>query len=227
LVWSVGRWRRLGSVGASYRPDVREIRNLGDLDPRPVDSLGRRGLIWLPQHGYGFQQTPLWAGIYMPPMTVGFLLAAPASGVLSGRIGSRMLASSGPRHHRLDVRPADRDPGGLQLLGVRGDPATERDRHGHVLFAEPGRGDEQPARRRAGFRVLDDDDLPELGDGALDRVLVIAGLSSSLPGTMSKGLVEHGVSAASAGQIARLPAVAVLIVPSSATALFGNYSAVS
>ncbi|MBO0840971.1 MAG: MFS transporter, partial [Sciscionella sp.] len=54
-----------------------------------VASLGRGGLqfiliiwlqgIWLPQHGYSFAQTPLWAGIYMLPMTVGFLLAAPTS----------------------------------------------------------------------------------------------------------------------------------------------------
>src|SRR4029077_3308114 len=36
--------------------------------------------IWLPQHGYDFSQTPLWAGIYMTPIIAGFLIAGPASG---------------------------------------------------------------------------------------------------------------------------------------------------
>ena len=34
--------------------------------------------IWLPQHGYDFTETPLWAGIYMLPLTVGMLLRGPA-----------------------------------------------------------------------------------------------------------------------------------------------------
>jgi len=51
--------------------------------------------IWLPRHGYSFSQTPLWAGIYMLPLTAGFLLAGPASGILSDRFGSRPFASGG------------------------------------------------------------------------------------------------------------------------------------
>ncbi|MBO0745638.1 MAG: MFS transporter, partial [Candidatus Dormibacteraeota bacterium] len=31
--------------------------------------------IWLPLHGYSFQETPLWAGIYLLPLTIGFLVA--------------------------------------------------------------------------------------------------------------------------------------------------------
>ena len=59
-------------------------------------SIGRGGLmfiliiwlqgIWLPQHGYSFEVTPLWAGIYMLPLTIGFLIAGPLSGVLSDRL---------------------------------------------------------------------------------------------------------------------------------------------
>ena len=64
--------------------------------------------IWLPQHGYSFSQTPLWAGIYMLPLTVGFLVAGPVSGYLSDRFGAR------PVRHRRDARrgaqlPAARD----------------------------------------------------------------------------------------------------------------------
>src|SRR5581483_9300414 len=45
--------------------------------------------IWLPQHGYSFDRTPLWAGIYMVPLTVGFLIAGPLSGRLADRFGAR------------------------------------------------------------------------------------------------------------------------------------------
>ena len=55
--------------------------------------------IWLPQHGYCFEETPLWAGIYMLPLTVGFLVAGPLSGVLSDRFGAR-----GVRHRRHAAR---------------------------------------------------------------------------------------------------------------------------
>ena len=51
--------------------------------------------IWLPQHGYSFEQTPLWAGIYMLPLTVGFLIAGPISGWLSDRFGARLFATGG------------------------------------------------------------------------------------------------------------------------------------
>ena len=45
--------------------------------------------IWLPLHGYSFADTPLWAGIYMLPLTLGFLVAGPASGAVSDRFGAR------------------------------------------------------------------------------------------------------------------------------------------
>ncbi|MGN6474809.1 MAG: MFS transporter, partial [Mycobacteriales bacterium] len=51
--------------------------------------------IWLPQHGYSFEQTPLWAGIYMVPLTVGFLISGPMSGRLTDRFGARPFATAG------------------------------------------------------------------------------------------------------------------------------------
>src|SRR5258708_11529815 len=51
--------------------------------------------IWLPVHGYSYEQTPLWAGIFMLPMTAGFLVSGPASGILSDKFGSRGIATSG------------------------------------------------------------------------------------------------------------------------------------
>lgn len=51
--------------------------------------------VWLPQRGYSFAQTPLWAGIYMLPLTAGFLVAGPVSGAISDRPGARLLATGG------------------------------------------------------------------------------------------------------------------------------------
>ena len=51
--------------------------------------------IWLPEHGYSFARTPLWAGIFMLPLTAGFLVAGPISGYLSDRYGSRPFATGG------------------------------------------------------------------------------------------------------------------------------------
>ena len=70
-----------------------------------LGALGRGGLqfmliiwlqgIWLPQHGYSFSRTPLWAGIAMIPLTVGFLIAGPIAGVLSDRYGARVFSTTG------------------------------------------------------------------------------------------------------------------------------------
>jgi MFS family permease len=51
--------------------------------------------IWLPLHGYDYVDTPLWAGIYMLPLTAGFLIAGPISGALSDRYGQRPFATAG------------------------------------------------------------------------------------------------------------------------------------
>ncbi len=70
-----------------------------------LGSLARGGLmlllviwfqgIWLPLHGYSFAETPLWAGIFMMPMIVGFLISGPVSGWLSDRHGPRLLSTIG------------------------------------------------------------------------------------------------------------------------------------
>ena len=89
-----------------FRLDLFRIRaftagNLASL----LSGLARGGLmfiliiwlqgIWLPRHGYAFEATPLWAGIFMLPMTVGFLIAGPLSGYFSDRFGARPFATGG------------------------------------------------------------------------------------------------------------------------------------
>ena len=51
--------------------------------------------IWLPLNGYSYSSTPFWAGIYMIPMSVGFVLTGPISGWLSDKKGARLLATLG------------------------------------------------------------------------------------------------------------------------------------
>ena len=51
--------------------------------------------IWLPLHGYRFEDTPFWAGIYMLPMTLGFVIMGPISGMLSDKYGPRWIATIG------------------------------------------------------------------------------------------------------------------------------------
>jgi EmrB/QacA subfamily drug resistance transporter len=186
-------------------------------------SLGRGGLmfvliiwlqgIWLPQHGYSFERTPLWAGIYMLPLTVGFLVAGPVSGYLSDRFGARLFATGGMVVAALSfvwllVLPVDFTYGefaaALLLNGL-----------GMGLFASPNRAgimNSLPARQRgvgSGMTSTFQNAAMVLSIGIFFS-LMIAGLSSSLPHTMESGLTTQGVPSAQAHQIAGLPAVSVL-----------------
>ncbi len=51
--------------------------------------------IWLPLHGYSYESTPFWAGVFMLPLTAGFVIMGPLSGWLSDKYGSRWFATSG------------------------------------------------------------------------------------------------------------------------------------
>ncbi|NMO01942.1 MFS transporter [Gordonia sp. TBRC 11910] len=186
-------------------------------------SIGRGGLqfiliiwlqgIWLPQHGYDFSQTPLWAGIYMVPMTIGFLVSAPVSGALSDRLGTKwfttvgMLLTAGT-FAALIALPVDfAYPAFAVILLLNG--------IGMGLFASPNRAEVMnslPADQRgsgSGMMTTFQNAAMVLSIG-LFFSLMIAGLADNLPGTMSTGLTANGVPAAQAHEIASLPAVAVL-----------------
>ena len=51
--------------------------------------------VWLPLHGYSFESTPFWAGIYMLPLTVGFVVMGPLSGIISDKYGARWISTLG------------------------------------------------------------------------------------------------------------------------------------
>ena len=130
--------------------------------------------IWLPQHGYDFADTPLWAGIYMLPLTLGMLLAGPTSGYLSDRYGARWFATGGMLGTALSfglllLLPIDFQ---YPLFADRAVPHRRLD--GPVRLTEPRRGDEQPATGGPRRGRRHEPDLPELRAGALGGRLLHA-----------------------------------------------------
>ena len=91
--------------------------------------------IWLPLHGYNYADTPLWAGIFLLPMTAGFLVPGPTSGILSDRFGSRGIATAGMVVFAVSFVGLMLLPVELPVLGVRAADRGERDRLG--MFASP------------------------------------------------------------------------------------------
>ncbi|WP_063805649.1 MFS transporter [Streptomyces sp. NRRL F-5122] len=188
-----------------------------------LTALGRGGLqfmliiwlqgIWLPLHGYSFERTPLWAGIYMIPLTIGFLFSAPASGWLSDRFGARIFTVVGTlvtagSFLALMALPTDFNYWLFALLLlVNG--------LGSGLFASPNRAEimnSVPAESRgagAGMTATFQNSAMVLSIGIFFS-LMIAGLSHTLPGAMHDGLVQQGVPEGQAQQISHLPPIGVL-----------------
>jgi MFS family permease len=169
--------------------------------------------IWLPQHGYDFAETPLWAGIYMLPLTMGMLLAGPTSGFLSDRFGSRPFATGGmlgaaasfvlllllPTNFPYPLFAAV-----LLLNGVS-----------MGMFASPNRAgvmNSLPAADRGaggGMNQTFQNSAQVLSIGIF-FTLMILGLAANLPHTMATGLEHHGVSVAAATHASHQPPVSVL-----------------
>jgi MFS family permease len=169
--------------------------------------------VWLPQHGYDFSQTPLWAGIYMLPLTAGFLIAGPISGVLSDRYGPRLFATAG-------LLVAACCFTGLMLLPVNFQYwmfalLIFGNGIGSGLFASPNTAaimSAVPAGQRgsaSGMRSTFQNSGMSLSIGVFFSLL-IAGLASSLPRTLTAGLRSQGVSASVASQIGHLPPVSTV-----------------
>ena len=188
-----------------------------------MSSVGRGGLqfmliiwlqgIWLPLRGYDFESTPLWAAIYMLPITVGFLLAGPVAGALSDRYGARPLTVGGMAlmavsFLALVMIPVDFDYRVFALLiflnGVGGG-----------IFTAPNTAaimSSVPAAERgaaSGVRATFFNAGSSLSIGIFFSLMIV-GLANTLPGALSGGLQELGVSASVAQQVADLPPVGSL-----------------
>nr|WP_275548991.1 MFS transporter [Streptomyces lavendulae] len=169
--------------------------------------------IWLPLHGYDFEDTPLWAGIFMLPLTLGFLLAGPVSGYLSDRFGARIFSTAGllvvaGSFLGLLALPVDFAYGPFAaLLLLNG--------LGQGMFSSPNTSSimgSVPARYRgvaSGMRSTFQNSGTALSIGVFFS-LMVSGLAATLPKTLSGGLAAHGVPAATAHQVASLPPVSTL-----------------
>jgi MFS family permease len=169
--------------------------------------------IWLPQHGYNFTDTPLYAGIYILPLTIGMLFAGPTSGYLSDRFGARPFATGGMigaavSFVALDLLPVDFPyPLFAAILFLNGVSMG--------MFASPNRAGVMnslpPTDRGAGggMNQTFQNSAQVLSIGIF-FTLMILGLAASLPHTMAAGLQAHGVPAATARSASHLPAVSIL-----------------
>jgi MFS family permease len=186
-------------------------------------SIGRGGLmfiliiwlqgIWLPRHGFSFSQTPLWAGIYMLPLTAGFLIAGPISGILSDKFGSRPFASGGMivaagSFLALELLPVNFSYWAFGLILLLNGLSMG-------AFAAPNRAgvmNSLPPQHRgvgSGMNSTFQNSGQVLSIGIF-FTLMIVGLSGTLPSTLYSGLVAHGVPHAAAAAAAHLPPVSTL-----------------
>ncbi|HEX3490380.1 MAG TPA: MFS transporter [Streptosporangiaceae bacterium] len=169
--------------------------------------------IWLPLHGYSYSDTPLWAGIFLLPLTAGFLVSGPVSGYLSDKFGSRGIATSGMAVFAgsfigLMLLPVNFPYWAFALL-------IAANGIGSGMFASPNSSSimgSVPARQRgaaSGMRSTFQNSGTALSIGVVFS-LMIAGLASSLPKTLTSGLQAQGVAHGVAQQIGSLPPVSSL-----------------
>jgi MFS family permease len=186
-------------------------------------SMGRGGMqfmliiwlqgIWLPLHGYSYSQTPLWAGIYLLPLTIGFLLSAPLAGILSDRFGAKAFTVGGSLLTAatflvLVFLPVNFSYWQFAVIVVLNGFGTG-------LFAPPNRAElmnSVPANQRgaAGGMIATFQNSASVLSIGIFFSLMVAGLASKLPASMFSGLTAQGVPASAATTISHLPPIGVL-----------------
>jgi MFS family permease len=169
--------------------------------------------IWLPLHGYSYTETPLWAGIFLLPLSAGFLVAGPLSGYLSDRFGARPFSTTGLLAFGAGIL-------GLLLLPIDFSywmfaVLIACAGIGTGMFAAPNTSavmSSVPAAQRgvaSGMRATFQNSGNLLSIGIFFS-LMIAVLAKSLPPAMVAGLARQGVPVNIASQVAALPPVSSL-----------------
>jgi MFS family permease len=169
--------------------------------------------IWLPLHGYDYADTPLWAGIFLLPLTAGFLVAGPLAGTLSDRFGARGLSSTGMLLF------------GATFIGLLALPVNfpywafavliALNGIGSGMFAAPNTSSimgSVPADQRgvaSGMRSTFQNSGTALSIGVFFSLMIV-GLGAQLPAALTEGLTQQGVPYPTAHQVASLPPVSTL-----------------
>ena len=169
--------------------------------------------IWLPLHGFDFARTPLYAGIYMLPLTIGMLLAGPTSGYLSDRFGARPFATGGMLGAALSfllllLLPIDFSYPVFALVLLFNGISMG-------MFASPNRAavmNSLPRGDRGAGGGMNQtfQNSAQVASIGIFFSLMVAGLSSTLPHALSTGLMAHGVGASAAQRVAHLPPISIL-----------------
>ncbi|HEY6542911.1 MAG TPA: MFS transporter [Ktedonobacteraceae bacterium] len=217
-------WIELHVSDPMFRLDLFKIRMFaaGNIAAF-LSALGRGGLqfmliiwlqgIWLPLHGYTFEETPLWAGIFMTPLLLGFIVMGPISGYLSDRFGARIFSTAGMLVQvlgflGLTLLPANFNyPVFAVLLFMLG--------CGSGLFASPNTSSimsSVPPETRgvsSGMRATFQNSASLVSIGFFFSIVTV-GLAAALPSTLSSGLIANGVPGPTALGIAHLPPTAAL-----------------
>jgi MFS family permease len=169
--------------------------------------------IWLPLHGYSFSQTPLWAGIYLVPLTIGFLFSAPLSGILSDKFGAKAFTVGGALLTAASFVILIFVPVNFPywvfaiVIALNG--------FGAGLFVSPNWAEMMnsvPASQRgaAGGMIATFQNSAFVLSIGIFFSLMVAGLSSKLPAAMYAGLTAQHVPATAAARISHLPPIGVL-----------------
>ena len=164
--------------------------------------------IWLPLHGYSFERTPLYAGLYMLPLTTGFLAAGPVSGILSDRYGARPFATAGMLLGALSfllliALPADFAYWSFAMVlflngvafGMFAAPNTAA-----IMNSVPARDRGVASGMRATCQMLGQ----PLSIGIFFSLMVL-GLTAHVPGAMLAGLTSQHVPAQVATPLSHMP----------------------
>jgi len=164
--------------------------------------------IWLPLHGYGYSETPLWAGIFLLPLTAGFLISGPLAGALSDRFGARGMATGGMAVFASSFI-------GLMLLPINFSywafaVLIAANGIGSGMFAAPNTSSimgSVPAQYRgvaSGMRATFQNSGTAVSTGVFFSIM-IAGLASTLSKALTSGLLRQGISHSAAVHVGNLP----------------------
>jgi len=169
--------------------------------------------IWLPLHGYSYSQTPLWAGIYLLPLTLGFLLSAPLSGVLSDKFGAKAFTVGGSLLTAAMFLVLIFVPVNFPYWEFA--VVVALNGFGTGLFVSPNRAEMMnsvPANQRgaAGGMIATFMNSASVLSIGIFFSLMVAGLASKLPASMFSGLTAQGIPASAATTISHLPPIGVL-----------------
>ncbi|NUP36451.1 MAG: MFS transporter [Streptomyces sp.] len=169
--------------------------------------------IWLPLHGYDYADAPLWAGIFLLPLTAGFLVAGPLCGWLSDRYGVRLFTTGGlllfsSSFVGLLLLPITFPYWAFALLIMANGM-------GSGMFSAPNTSaimSSVPDTHRgaaSGMRSTFQNSGMSLSIGIFFSLLIV-GLADRMPAALAAGLRAQGVPASTAADAAALPPVSTV-----------------